>query len=896
MFWKKRKQSDFNAEIQSHLEIESDELAEAGPNPADAKYQARRAFGNITASEERFYESSHWLWLEQFVQDLRYGLRTLRRNPGFTAVAVLSLALGIGANTAVFSLVDAVVLKSLPVRAPDELRILTWVRSRDLDINHSGYNVLDSRTGQQVSGSFSFAAFQGFRQNVKQFSDLVAFAPYDFAITADGASEFVHGQFVSGNYFTGLGAQPLIGRSILNDDDAPGRPAVAVLSYRYWEKRFALDPSVVGREISINQRSVTVVGVMQPRFQGLYPGRVIDLFLPMAMNAEVGSKWYSFTEPQNWWVQIFGRLRPGASEQAAQAALQATLSHAIEAFAPHVRTPLVLLRPGGGGVGLLRGDASNTLSILIYVVVLVLLIACLNLANLLVACSAARRREVAVRMSIGAGTGRLIRQLLTESLLLAGIGGTLGLLVASPLLKVLLHLISGSETLGLDARIDPRTLGFTLGVALLAGLLFGTLPAWRATRVNVTPALKEGASSASGGSPRLRLSRLMVSAQVALSLLLLVGAALFVRTLMQLSAVDLGFRPERLLMFDTDASRSGYEAGRLLDVYGRLQNKLAAIPGVQSVAMSQAGLLQGSEWDSRVYVPALKQQPKHSSALELYCSANFLSTMHIPLLLGRDMAPADETASDRVAVVNQLFVDRYLPGINPLGQIFYFGDGKAPGKGEKPLRIIGVVKNAHYTSVREQLEPITYIPYTKLDGLHEMTFAIRTVLPPLAIAGAVRRVVAETDPAIPVADMKTEKQQIAESIGTERLFAGLVRAFGLVAALLAAIGLYGVMAYAVARRTVEIGIRLALGAHRSGVQWMVLRQSLWMVALGLAIGIPAALALTRFVQKTLYGIQPTDPPSFAAAVIVMTAVGAVAAWIPARRAARVDPIQALRCE
>lgn len=896
MFWRRRKQSDFNAEIKSHLEIEADELAEEGTNPGQAKQGARRAFGNVIAAEERFYESSRWVWVEQFAQDLRYGLRTLRRNPGFTLIAVLSLGLGIGANTAVFSLVDAVILKSLPVRAPQELRIVQWVRKHDgLEISTSGYNAEDPSTGQLVCGSFSYGTYQMFRKNAPQFSDLVGYARQELTVTTNGASEFAYAHFVSGNYFTVLGAQPSIGRPILNEDDAPGRPAVAVLTHSYWGKRFALDPGVVGRVILINQRPVTVVGVIEPRFQGPYPGHAVDFFVPLSMTGAIGPKRFSLTQPDKWWVQIFGRLRPGASEQAAQAALQASFAHAIEAFAPRAKAPSLLLGPGGRGVGLLRNESSRTLSILGAVVSLALLIACVNLANLLVARSMARRREMAVRLSIGAGTGRLVRQLLTESLLLAGIGGALGLAIATPLMNILPQLISGPQALGLDVRIDARTLAFTLGVTLLAGLLFGTLPAWRATCVSLAPTLKEGTSGASGG-PRLRLSRFLVSAQVALSLLLLVGAALFVRTLMQLSAVDLGFRPERLLTFNTDASRSGYQAGRLKDVYRRLQNRLAAIPGVESVAMSQEGLLEDSEWDSEIYVPTRTAPPKKNSALLLYCSANFLSTLRIPALLGRDLTASDETSSGNVAVVNQLFAERYFPGMNPLGQSFYLGDGKAPGKGEQPFRIAGIVRNAHYIGVREELSPIAYLPYTTLEALHEMTFEIRTGLPPLAIANAVRRAVAETDPAIPVAYMKTEEQQVAESIGMERLFAGLVSAFGVVAALLAAIGLYGVMAYGVARRTVEIGIRLALGAPRWGVQWMVLRQSLWMVALGLAIGIPAALALTRLVQKMLFEIQPTDPVSFAAAAILMTAVGAVAAWIPARRAARVDPIQALRSE
>jgi len=895
MFWNKRKHSDFQAEVRSHLEHEADDLAGEGANLREARQGARREFGNVVGAEERFYESSRWIWAEQFFQDLRYGLRTLRRNPGFTAVAVLSLALGIGANTAVFSMVDALLLKSLPVRDPHQLRILQWVRKGNgLDISTSGYNVRDSVTGQQVCGSFSYAAYQMFRQNVPQFTDLVGYARSEFTVTANGASDRAEGQFVSGNYFTGLGAQPLVGRPILEDDDAPGRARVAVLTYHYWEKRFGLDPGVIGKEILVNRVAVTVVGVMRPAFQGLYPGTIIDLFLPMTMDAEIGPRWFSMTQANNWWVQIFGRLRPGASEPAAEAALQATLSHALEAFAPRAKTPRVLLRPGARGVGLLRDFSSDTLRILICVVALVLLIACLNLANLLIARSAARRREFAVRLSIGAGTGRLIRQLLTESLVLAGLGGALGLLIAPPLLKVLLRLLSTSQTLGLDARIDIRALAFTLGATLLAALLFGTLPAWRSTRVSVAPALKEGAAGGTGASPRQPLSRLLVGVQVALSLLLLVGAALFVRTLAQLSAVDLGFQPERLLTFGTNPSQSGYHGPRLFDLYQRLQQKLGAIPGVESVAISQQGLMQGYESNDSVYIPALKVQPEQRNCRVLYTSASFLSTMRIPLLAGRDLTLADERGGEAVAVVNQYFADNVLP--NPLGQVFFFGDEKSPAGSRKLIRIVGVAKNAHYTRVREEASPIAYLPYTVEPQITSMTFEIRTVLPPLSIATAARRVVAETDAAIPVADMKTEEQQINENIGKERLFAGLVSAFGGVAALLAAIGLYGVMAYSVARRTVELGIRVALGARRTSVQWMVLRQSIWMVALGLAIGIPAALALTRVIQQTLFGVKPTDPASFAAAAVLMIAVGAVAAWIPARRASRVDPIRALRCE
>ncbi|HYL75083.1 MAG TPA: ABC transporter permease [Bryobacteraceae bacterium] len=898
MFWKKRKHSDFQQEIQSHLEMEADDLAEEGSNPGDAKYQARREFGNVAAAEERFYESQRWLWFEQLWQDIRYGLRMMHHSPGFTFIAVLSLALGIGANTAVFSVVDAILVKTLPVRAPEELRILSWVRSEKEPVgNHSGYNMNDPQTGQPVSGSFSYPIYQLIRDHVSQFSDLVAFVPNQFTVTADGSSDFASGQFVSGNYFTGLGARTLLGRPILEGDDAAGKPRVVVLTYRYWEKRFGLDPTVIGREIAVNQRSVTIAGVLPPAFQGLYPGRALDLFVPMAMDAEVGPEWYSMTQPDNWWVQVFGRLRPGASEQAAAATVRATMAHVIETYEKNAEVPAVLVRPGGRGVAMLRNSVSNSIYVLGGVVSLVLLIACVNLANLLTARSAARSREMAVRLSMGAGVGRLIRQLLTESFLLAGTGGLLGLLLARPMLQVVLRLVSRSQALGVDARLDLRTLTFTAGVSLLTGLIFGSLPAWRATRVNVTPALKDSGAGGKGASPRLRLSGLLVSAQVALSLLLLVGAGLFVRTLLHLSAVDLGFRPENLLTFQTDPSRNGYEGRRLADLYARLLQNIAAIPGVESVGMSQHGLIQGVESDEDVYVAGTtpKSSERHWTQ-ELFCSASFLSTMRIPLLLGRDLTPGDERAAQHVAVVNEQFVSQLLSGKNPLGQTFYFGR-LPPTRDAEPIQIVGVVRDAHYTRVRVEPKATAYLPYAQnLKGLHQMTFAIRTALPPLAIASAVHKAVADTDRTIPVAELKTEEQQIAQSLATERMFAALVSAFGGVAALLAAIGLYGVMAYAVTRRTFEIGIRLALGADRASVLWMVLRQSLWMVAAGLLIGIPSALALTGLVRSSLFGIAPTDPVSFAAAALVMAVVGAVAAWLPARRAAHVDPMIALRYE
>jgi macrolide transport system ATP-binding/permease protein len=453
---------------------------------------------------------------------------------------------------------------------------------------------------------------------VAQFSDLVAYAPTQFTVTADGSSEFALGQFVSGNYFSGLGAQPLIGRPILPEDDAPGRPAIVLLTYRYWEKRFALDPNVIGRAIAVNQRPVTIVGVMKPAFQGLYPWQSAELFVPIAAITEMRHPWFSLSQPNMWWVQIFGRLRPGVSDQAAASALKATLGHTIEQFAKNAEIATVLLQPGARGVGMFRESVSGSLAILSTVVGLILLIACTNLANLLVARSAARVREIAVRLSIGAGVGRLIRQLLTESLLLAGAGGLLGVLIARPLLQVMLRLVATGNTPALDARIDLRTLAFTAGASLFAGLLFGLLPAWQATRVNLAPTLKSAGTAGMGASPRLRLSHVLVSVQVGMSLLLLVGAALFIRTLRQLSAVDLGFRAENVLTFQTDPSRNGYEGRPLADLYARLRDNIAASPGVESVAMSQHGLMQGVESDTTVHMPL--GSSRRTERVTRYCS------------------------------------------------------------------------------------------------------------------------------------------------------------------------------------------------------------------------------------------------------------------------------------
>jgi predicted permease len=891
MFWRRIRERELDRELRDHLELEAEE-------------QDRRALGNMALIKEDVREAWGWTWLDRLAQDIRYTGRVLRRGPGFTTVAVLSLALGIGANTALFSALDAVMWKTVPVRSPGELRILTWVRSDKAPVHsYDGYNDLNPKTGQRISGSFSYPSYRAFRDNIPQFADVMAFSGNQFTVTKAGSSEYANGQFVSGNYFTGLGVRPAAGRLLIPEDDTPGRLSVAVITYRYWEKRFGLDPRAIGSAITINQAAATVIGVTPPAFQGLFPGGAIDLFVPMSMVRSVGPRWYSLTDPYNWWVQVFARLRPGATDASATAAAQSVLAPAIESYAgppgANIEIPRVLLQSGARGVARFASHQQQSLYTLAALVAAVLLIACINVANLLLARSEARRREIAVRLSIGAGRARLLRQLLTESLVLSGLAAAAGALLAKPLLQLVLQMMAGSGNLSVDARVDSRTLLFALSASVVTGLLFGAWPAFRATRVDLTPALKDAGAVGMDGGTRRKTGSFLVAAQVAFSIVLLAGAGLFVRTLINLTSVNLGMRTDHLLTFQTDASRIGYGGERLADLYGELRAKLEVIPGVASVGMSHQRLLQGSVTNTNFYIPGRQTQSRRFKTVYLLlCSDSFLATMRIPVTLGRDLSGNDRPGSPAVAVVNETFVREYLNGENPVGRTLVLGEAQRPKPDDERLEIVGVAKDAHYSSVRNDPPPTAYLSYRQQEHelLQQMTFSIRTNLPPLAIATAVRKVVSQVDPNLPIAEMRTMDDQVSESIHTERLFAGLVAGFGIAAALLAAIGLFGVMAYAVARRSREIGIRLALGATTGKVRWMVLRESVVIVLVGLVVGVPSALGLSRLVQSMLYGVRPHDVSSFAAAALLMVLIGAAAAWIPARRASKVDPMTALRCE
>jgi len=891
--WERRQlESDLADELAFHLAMREEKNQEAG-----VAESAGRSFGNPVLVKEDLRDQWTFRAMENFWRDLRYAARMLWRSPGFTLVATLSLAIGIGGNTAIFSVVDAILLKSLPVREPEQLRVVVST-GEDPFSSHTGYHATN-RAGISVSSSFSYSTYQQFQRSVRQFSDFIGFASAQVTVLAGATSHYADADLVTGNYFTSLGVTSLAGRTLTAEDDRVGAPPVAVISYRYWERHLGLNPEAVGRAIFVNGHSVTVIGITPQAFLGIWPGREPDIFVPITLASLFGHEWYRLDDDDNAWVQVLGRLRPGVSDQQAMAGLSVVMRRLQEA-AKKKRTGnegpwRPVLENGAGGIEILRDHAFPVLLVLATVVGLVLLIACANLANLLVARSVSRRREIAVRLSIGAGRWRLIRQLFTESLLLAAFGAGLGLALANPLENLVLTV--GAENAVVDAHLDWRTLLFTVAAALVTALLFGLAPAFRATRLDLTPALKDGAGGTQGPSPKFRVSRLLIAAQVALSTLLLAGAGLFVRTLMNIYRVDPGFQTARLLLFNVDGSRSGYQGEKLLGLYEQIRGKVAMIPGVQSATLSDFALISNSTSNSDItisgYVPK-DGRPAHPLVLRV--GDRFFSTMGIPIFLGRALGERDGTKAPKAGVVNEAFAHRYLPKRYPIGQYFSFGDG-TNARPEDRIEIVGVCRDAKYDDLKDEVAPTAYLPYLQDDELNRgMTFELRTAMAPMSVAGAVQRVVAAIDRSVPVAEMRTQEEQIRETLGPERMFAGVVGSFGAIAALLAAIGLYGVMAQAVTRRTNEIGIRMALGAGRGDVQWMVLRESLWMVAAGLAIGIPAALALTKLVEQALYGIKPNDPVSFVAAGALIVAVAALAAWIPARRAARVDPMPALRCE
>jgi len=825
---------------------------------------------------------------DEMFQDLRYGLRIFAKSPGFTAVAVLSLALGIGANTAIFSLLDAVLLRTLPVWQPKQLVVFNTVQTNRID------------------NQYSYPAYQEFRDQQQSFAAIFAAGFVDrlnIKINAPGAQgevEPVEGTLVSGSYFPVLGVKPAIGRLFTMEDDlVPGGHPVAVLSHRYWQRRWAGDPTAVGQTFTLNDATFTIIGVASPEFFGVAVGEAPDIWIPTMMKPQVYPGRDGLTERGYSWVQIFARLKPDVSFQQAQADLNLIFRRMqskedTSNWSPQFRQDYISSRielmPGSKGLSELRQHFSQPLRILMTVVGLVLLIACTNVANLLLTRAAARRKEIAVRLALGASRWRLIRQLLTESALLAVMGGALGLLFAYWSGGVLLALAStGNSPIPLNISPNLRLAAFTAAVSILTGILFGLAPALRATRVDLTPALKDSAHSLDGAARYgfLTGGKLLIIAQVALTLLLLVGAGLFISTLRNLKNQDAGFDREHVLMARIDMGAIEYDRVQTTTMYRQLFERINALPGAQSASFAFQVFRGGGSGICCITIqgaPPLPEKDRHIDAG--YIGPKFFETIGTPLLQGRDFDLGDNENAQPVAVINEAAARYYFPNESPIGRRFVWL--------KKEIEIVGMVKDAKHYGLREQAPRMFYLPIFQRGNPNYV--ALRAVGNPMGISAALRRELQAADPKLSVVEITTLSAQVDASLVQERLVATISGFFGLLALLLSCVGLYGVISYLVSRRTAEIGIRLALGAQPRDVRCLVLRETLLLVLVGIAIGLPAALAATRLTRSILFGLTPTDPATFAAAILLLMTVEILAGYLPARRAARLHPMVALRHE
>jgi len=871
MSWWRRtsRESDLQREIESHLEAEAAEQIENGLAGPHARHAARRLFGNIALVQEDTRAMWGWGSVERLLQDVRYALRLLRKSSAFTVTAVLSLAVGIGMNTAMFTLLDAVLLRNLPVDSPEDLVLMA------------------ERAGPRQVFSFASPAFRALAES-SALTGLAAFRPWRFRTTTHGESQLANGQLVTGNYFSLLGVRAAIGRTLTPQDDrAAGASPVAVLSYGYWQRAFAANRSVVGQTIELQGHPFTIVGVTDPKFSGLEPGKDVDITVPLTMQPVVMPGTTLLTSSSARWLRLIGRRRPQVSLAQAQANL-AVLWTQLDAASPKRRgaydSNLEVL-PGGQGLYDLRREFALPLRVLMGAIALVLLIACANLASLLLARATARRQEIGLRISLGATRGRLLRQLLTESLLLAAIGGACGVLLAWWGAPLLIDLMSRGRTpIVLELSLHTRTLIFTAAVSLATGLLFGIAPALRA----ISAAGMHGARLVPG-KPGHWAATLMV-AQVSLCLVVLTCAGLLVGSLRKLREVDPGFRADHVLLMSIRPATSGYDAPRTVQLYGDLYQRFSALPGVQSVTLSMDTPLGGVSYTSGASLPGSSGSPADSMQVNVNSiGPRFFETMRTPLLTGRDVSLRDDGRAPQVAVIGESVARGLFPGRSPLGQRIAIG--------EESMEIVGVVKDTRYQSLREPAQPMVYRPYLQMRGTwEELFFGIRTTGDPEKIVSLVGRELRATAPNVPVFSLSTLEERVDATLTQERMVSALSTWFGAFALLLPAIGLYGRLAYAVVERTREIGIRLALGAERTVVMWTILRQVLALVSIGIAIGLPLSMVSARAIQTLLFGLAPFDPSTLGGVAVVILGTAVLAASIPACRAARVDPMVALRYE
>jgi len=907
-WWARRrnKEEELREELEFHVDEEADDWQARGFTREEAQRAGRRDLGNVALVQEDTRAVRGFTWLEQFAQDVRYAMHTMRANKLFTCLAVISLALGIGANTAIYSFLDAVLLRPLPVEDPDSLVVVNWqmpIPRRNSEgrptatvvhsMDGSIYNDSDSL---QRSGIFPYPAFELLQKHDTVFSNLIAFyTAGSFNLAIEGQAEIVDGSYVSGNYFDGLGLSPSAGRLILPDDSRPGAAPVVVVSHAFGQGRFGNIADAVGQRVLVNNVPFTIVGVAPQGFFGADASVDPELFLPLYSDLLLtGAVEAGYRDNNYYWLKMMGRLRPGVSLTAAQSALAGPFDQWIrttaESAEERAHLPQLVLTEGASGPDGLRRRYSRQIYVLMILVGLILAVACANIANLLLARTGARRREFALRLSLGAGRLRVARQLLTESVVLSSLGGALGIFVAWWGIRFI-TLLLGRDPRGVlpRAELNAPVLIAALVLAVLTGLLFGLVPAIRLTRKSLMPTLKEVRSRRAPSRIPVTVSDLLVVSQVAMSLLMLVAAGLFVRTLSNLQSTDVGFNRENLLIFDVNARQAGYANQEMLSFYEDLYRRFSGIPGVSRVSFSNRELFTAG------FNIGVSIAGQGVNTRMLCVSPEYFATMQIPILAGRRIDEL-ETAGPGVAVVSELFAKANFGDENPLGRRLTIGGSPhAPGR---DVEVVGVARDVRYGGFRGDLHRVVYIPYNQAPfyAVERMTFQLRTAGDPLSYVSTVRKIIGDVNPRVPLANLTTQAARIDQTISREIMFARVCTAFAILALTIACVGLYGTVAYNVARRTNEIGIRVALGAQRTRLILMILKKVMISVLVALVIGLPLALKASQYVESFLYSMEPKDPATIAASVLILLTATLLAAFIPANRASRIEPLVALRHE
>ena len=895
-------------ELACHLEILIHDLIQSGFSPEEAARQARIALGPMLKHKENMRASLGLRWWDEILADLSYGIRILGKNPGFTIVAALSLGLAIGANTTIFSLARQLLYERLHVPHAADLRLLSWTGTEDHVAVHHVWGDWDPLPGgRAASTAFSYPAYQQLRRENHVLDDLFAFKRMGMIATLDGEGQKVRTEMVSGNYFAALKVQPELGRTIQPSDDAtPGQGAVAMISDAFWERVFARSPAVLGQTVKLDNYLLTIVGVSPKGFTGardvLQPA---DFFVPLTMQPLLvprPGRTSLFVDPSTWWVNVMGRAKPGVNNAEVQSALDGELA-AIVRGTMIVKAgddlPRLDLRDGSRGLFAQEKEYARPMAVLMTLVGFVLLLACANIANLMLARGSKRQREMSVRLAVGAGRVRIVRQMLVESLLLAALGGAVGILTGYLGSNLIPTMIGNAwERTDFHIHFDWRVLIFTAGITVMTGVLFGLAPAFTAARTGLSHGLNENAQTLTRRSKGIG-GKALVGVQVALSTLLVIGAGLYLRTLAELSSVSLGFNPDHLLLAEIDPPPGRYPAGSDVVLHQRLEQLFGGVPGVTAVTLAEEPYIADGR-SANDFLPEGEAYNQSENQEEDYniVGNQFFKTLDIPMIAGRAFGPLDTRSAQKVAVINESLARKRFPGQSPIGKRFVTDPHDSDGGGGPLLKdsfeIVGVCGDTRYTNLRDDPPPQFFLSYVQKANVGGMVYEIRTQIAPEAILPSLREIVRQVDPDLALVNVRTQDQQIEAALQQERIFVTLTSGFGLLALALAAVGIYGVMAFLVAHRTNEIGIRIALGARPGQVRAMILQESTGMALAGIVAGLAAALTLTRVVKSMFYGIQPYDPITILGGVVVLIVVALAASWVPACRAASVQPMEALR--